>query len=204
MPTKEIKTYYPKSQAHWRKWLEKNHVREDGVWMMIYKKDSNKPTITWGEAVEEALCFGWIDSIKKTLDDQCAVQFFSKRKPKGTWSKINKAKVEKLIAAEKMTDAGMACIEIAKQNGSWNLLDDVEELIIPKDLETAFRKNKGSRKYFQALSRSTQKAMLQWIALAKQPETRQRRISEIAESAGLQERPKQFRPIQHIRAGDRK
>jgi uncharacterized protein YdeI (YjbR/CyaY-like superfamily) len=193
MSIKEAKTYYPKSQADWRKWLEKNHIRQDAVWVKLYKKGSNKPTINWREAVDEALCFGWIDSIKKTLDDQCSIQFFSKRKPNGTWSKINKEKIEHLIAAGKMTSTGMAYIEAAKQNGSWTLLDEVEELIIPQDLEKAFKQNKGSKKYFQALNKSTQKNMLKWIALARQPETRQKRILEIAESAAVEERPKLFR-----------
>jgi uncharacterized protein YdeI (YjbR/CyaY-like superfamily) len=192
MPAKEIKTYYPKTQQDWRKWLEKNHLRHDSVWVKLYKKGSNKPTINWREAVDEALCFGWIDSIKKTLDDQCSIQFFSKRKPNGTWSKINKEKIEQLIADGKMTSTGMAYIDAAKKNGSWSLLDEVEALIIPKDLEKAFKLNKGSKKYFQALNKSTQKNMLKWIALARQPQTRERRILEIAESAANGERPKLF------------
>ena len=192
MPIQEVETYYPKTRQHWRKWLEKNHARKDAVWVLQYRKEANKPTINWREAVDEALCFGWIDSIKKRLDDECTVQFFSKRKAKSTWSKINKEKVMDLIAAGKMTSAGMACIETAKQNGSWNLLDEVEDLTIPKDLEKAFRANKGAKKYFQACSKSRQKMMLQWVALAKQPETRARRIAEIAELAAAGKRPKQF------------
>ena len=192
MPAKEIKTYYPKTQQDWRKWLEKNHLRHDAVWVKLYKKGSNKPTINWREAVDEALCFGWIDSIKKTLDEQCSIQFFSKRKPNGTWSKINKEKIEQLIADGKMTSTGMAYIDAAKQNGSWSLLDEVEELIIPKDLEKAFKLNKGSKKYFQALNKSTQKNMLKWIVMARQVETRERRILEIAELAAVGERPKLF------------
>lgn len=105
MPTNEVVTYYPKNSNQWRKWLIKHHLNQDGVWVILYKKQANQPTISWSEAVEEALCFGWIDSIKKTLDAERSIQFFSKRKPKSTWSKINKQKVQALIEAGKMMPA---------------------------------------------------------------------------------------------------
>jgi len=174
-----VEQYYPKSKQHWRTWLEKKHVRKNAVWIIFYKKKVNKPTITWSEAVVEALCFGWIDSIKRTLDDERSIQFFSKRKPNSTWSKINKEKVKQLIESKKMTPAGMACIETAKQNGSWNVLDEVEMLVIPNDLEKAFKLRKGTKKYFLTLNKSAIKLMLQSIALARKPETRQRRIEKI-------------------------
>lgn len=192
MPEKETEIFYPKTKAAWRKWLEKNHETEQSVWIVFYNKASSKPTISWSESVEEALCFGWIDSKKISVDEETAHQFFSKRKAKSTWSKINKDKVEKLIEEGKMTKAGFDSIDIAKQNGSWNLLDEVEQLIIPKDLEKAFKKYKGAKDYFIQLSKSTKKAMLQWIVLAKQAETRQKRISEIAELAAQGKKPKQF------------
>lgn len=193
MFVKKVQIYYPKSKQHWRRWLQRNHIRKDAVWVIFYKKKTNKPTILWSDAVDEALCFGWIDSVIKTLDHERSIQFFSKRKPSSTWSKINKGKVKKLIEAGKMASAGMNCIEKAKQNGSWNLLDQVEELIIPQDLEKAFIENKGSKQYFLSLNKTTKKAMLQWITLARQPQTRQKRILEIAELAAQHEKPKQFR-----------
>jgi len=181
---------YAASRHEWRTWLSENHQEMRGVWLVLFNKKSAKPTITWSEAVDEALCFGWIDSIKKKLDDDCAVQFFSKRKPTSTWSRINKDKVNQLIKKGLMAPAGLKCIEIAKQNGSWTTLDEVEELIVPDDLAVAFRLHSGARNYFDSLSKSTRKAALAWVALAKRPETRQKRIDEIAVSAGKQMKPK--------------
>jgi uncharacterized protein YdeI (YjbR/CyaY-like superfamily) len=186
----EIEHFYPKTKQDWRKWLAKNHNRKEAVWLIHYKKNADKPTIGWSDAVDEALCFGWIDSKGVSIDETSFKHYYSKRKPKSTWSKINKEKLKQLIATNKMTEAGLACIEIAKQNGSWTILDEVEELIIPKDLSTAFRNNKGSKKYFLSLSKSKQKSLLQWIVLAKQPQTRQRRIDEIAFCASEEKMPK--------------
>ena len=188
----DIEQFYPKSQTEWREWLLKNHVSKSSVWLIFYKKKSEQPTITWSQSVDEALCFGWIDSVKKKLDEERSIQFFSKRKPNGTWSKINKTKVEQLIATGKMTKAGHDVILSAKQNGSWTILDDVEELIIPKDLEQAFKKNTGSKDYFLSLNKSIRKMILQWIVLAKQKETKQKRINEIATLASQKLKPKQF------------
>lgn len=192
MAINDAKHFYLKSAKEWRKWLEKNHEREDAVWLVFYKKSAGQPCITWSEAVDEALCFGWIDSIKRKLDEERSIQFFSKRKPKSTWSKINKAKVEQLIAAGKMRPAGLVCIDIAKGNGSWDVLNAVEELEVPKDLEQAFKRHKGAKLYFDGLSKSVKKMMLQWLALAKREETRQKRVEELASMAAEGKRPKQF------------
>lgn len=151
------------------------------------------PSISWSDAVDEALCFGWIDSVRKTIDEEKFVQFFGKRKPRGTWSKVNKEKVQRLIEAGLMFKAGLESIAAAKQNGSWEILDAVEELIIPEDLERAFKARGGSGDFFLSLSKSVRKAILQWLVLAKLPETRQRRIDEIAELAEQKMKPKQFR-----------
>ena len=150
------------------------------------------PSIPWSDLVDEALCFGWIDSIRKTIDATQFKQFFSKRKAKGTWSKINKEKIERLIEEGLMTKAGLAVIEAAKQNGSWTTLDQVETLEIPKDLAKAFRKHAGSKAYFLSLSKSVRKMMLHWIAFAKREETRDKRINEIATLAAKKMKPKQF------------
>ena len=144
------------------------------------------------EAVDEALCFGWIDSVRKTLDNETFIQFFSKRKPNGTWSKVNKEKIRQLVEAGLMTQAGLESIETAKQNGSWTILDEVEELILPNDLEIEFNTQPGSKDFFLSLSKSVRKAMLQWLVLAKQPETRQKRIREIVELAALKQKPNRF------------
>lgn len=137
--------------------------------------------------------FAWIDSTRKTIDEFSFMQFFSKRKPKSNWSKINKVKVQQLIDNGKMTKAGYESIETAKQNGYWTILDEVEELIIPKDLEIAFEKHKGSKDYLLSLSKSTRKVILSWIALAKLQETRQKRIDEVVESAEQNFKPKHLR-----------
>ncbi|MES2848676.1 MAG: YdeI/OmpD-associated family protein [Bacteroidota bacterium] len=192
MQKKQTVTFCPASSKQWKQWLKDNHQTTQSVWLILYKQSSGKPVISWSDAVDEALCFGWIDSTRRPVDDEKFVQFFCKRKPAGTWSKINKEKVEKLIAAKRMTKAGLQSIETAKQNGSWTILDAVEALTIPKDLEKAFKTNKGSKKYFMGLSKSVKKMMLQWLVLAKQPATRQKRMTEIVTLAAKQTRPQQF------------
>jgi len=192
MKKTETETFYPKDQKAWRQWLQKNHSKKTSVWLVCYKKSSGMPSISWSNAVDEALCFGWIDSVRKTIDAEKFIQFFSKRKAISTWSKINKEKIKKLIEHDLMTKAGHESIELAKQNGSWEILNSVEELEIPKDLEKEFKSKKGSKDFFLSLSRSVRKAMLQWLVLAKRPETRQKRISEIAALAAKKQKPKQF------------
>ena len=185
----EIKIFYPANLTVWRTWLEKKHVSEQAVWLVFYKKSSAKASITWSDAVDIALCFGWIDSKKIKIDDETSHQFFSKRKPKSAWSKINKAKVKRLIDEKLMTDAGYKAIETAKQNGSWTLLDEVEELIIPKDLQTQFEDNPNAKAYFLSLSKSNKKMILHWVSFAKRPETRLKRIREIVALASERQKP---------------
>jgi uncharacterized protein YdeI (YjbR/CyaY-like superfamily) len=192
MSNKDIETFCPKSQTEWRQWLEQNHQSKQSVWLVYYTKKSTLPSLNWSEAVDEALCFGWIDSTRKTIDEFSFMQFFSKRKPKSNWSKINKDKVQRLIDGNRMTKAGYKSINIAKQNGYWTILDEVEELTIPNDLEIAFKKHKGSKDHFLSLSKSAKKMMLCWIVLAKRPETRQKRIDKIVENLALQQIPKEF------------
>ncbi len=189
----ELETYCPHSQINWRNWLEKNHSLKQSIWIVCFTKKSNIPTVNWSEAVDEALCFGWIDSTRKTIDDISFMQYFCKRKPKSNWSKINKEKIKKLIDNGKMTKAGYESVEIAKQNGYWTILDNIEELIIPNDLESAFSKHKGSKDYFLSLSKSARKIILGWIVLAKLQETRQKRIDEVVESAEQNLKPKHLR-----------
>lgn len=190
---KDIKTFCPKSRADWRNWLDKNHHSEQAVWLVFYTKSSGKDTVSWGDAVDVSLCYGWIDSKKQKIDAISYRQFYSKRKEKSTWSKINKEKVKYLIETKKMKPAGYRVIEIAKQNGSWILFDDAENLIIPHDFEIALKQEEGAMAYFLSLSRSTRKSMLHWIVLARKNETRQKRILEISELAAQNQKPKQFR-----------
>ena len=149
MKEKEIATFYASGRQKWRQWLQKNHAKEQSVWLLCYKKEAKQPTISWSDAVDEALCFGWIDSTRKSLGDNRFIQFFCRRKPKSHWSKINKAKIERLTSEGLMTKAGMASVELARKNGSWTALDPVEELIIPKDLAAAFRLHPGAKNILQ-------------------------------------------------------
>jgi uncharacterized protein YdeI (YjbR/CyaY-like superfamily) len=192
MSKKEIETYCPKSRKDWRRWLEKNHQSKQGVWLVYYKTSTKIPSLTWSEAVDEALCYGWIDSTKKTIDDERYMQYFSKRNPNSTWSKINKEKVSRLIDNDLMTQAGFDIIQTAKQNGRWDTMLDIEELIIPEDLKIELNKNKSSMEFFQSQSRSIKIAMLHWVVTAKRIETRKKRIDEIALLAAKGLRPKQF------------
>jgi uncharacterized protein YdeI (YjbR/CyaY-like superfamily) len=187
-----IEVFYPKTLKDWRTWLMKNHQTKSSVWLIYYKKATGKPTISWSEAVDEALCFGWIDSKHVGIDAEQSQQFFSKRKPKGTWSKINKIKIEKLRAEGRMTPSGEEIIAIAKENGSWTILDEVEEMIVPNDLEQALDLKPDAKAFFFSLSKSVQKAMLQWLVLAKRAETRLNRITEIVDLAVKKQKPKQF------------
>ncbi|MEJ7559985.1 MAG: YdeI/OmpD-associated family protein [Pedobacter sp.] len=192
MQKKETSIFYPSSPAAWREWLVMNHLSQQSVWLVCYRKNSNMPSVTWSESVDVALCFGWIDSKKINIDEEISHQFFSKRKPNSTWSKINKQKVEHLTEAGLMTDAGYKCVETAKQNGSWTILDEVEELILPLDLETALEHNVAAKDYFLNLSKSTRKGILQWVVLAKRSETRLKRITEIVALAEQKQTPKIF------------
>ncbi|QBA23740.1 hypothetical protein EU348_22180 [Chryseobacterium indologenes] len=188
----EKQTFNVNTRAEWRQWLEENHHTEQSVWLICNTRKSNLPNVFWSELVDEALCFGWIDSTRKTIDEGSFMQLFSRRKPKSTWSKINKEKVQKLIENNLMMKAGFETIRIAKENGSWTILDSVEDLIIPEDLNEAFKIHEGSEAYFQSLSKSIKKMMLQWIVLAKRPETRKNRIDEIARQAAQNRKPKNF------------
>ena len=190
MKENETGTFYPSDRQQWRAWLQENHDTENAVWVIFYKNKSENPTISWSDAVDEALCFGWIDSIVKPIDEEKFMRFFSRRKAKSVWSRINKQKVERLISAGLMTKKGIESIEVARENGSWTILDDAESLIIPADLETELGKKPNAKSYFMSLSKSDKKNILQWIVLAKRAETRQRRIVEIAEIAAQNLKPK--------------
>lgn len=181
--------YYPPNRQNWRQWLKENHTSSKGIWIIYYKKGSQKPTISYDDAVEEALSFGWIDSTAHTLDEERYMQLFTPRKPKSTWSRINKQRVEKLIKMGAMAPAGLEKIEIAKKNGSWAILDDVEDLIVPEDLEIEFRKNKKACTNYNNFSTSVKKQVLWLIVSAKRPETRKRRIKKVIKALEKNEKP---------------
>jgi uncharacterized protein YdeI (YjbR/CyaY-like superfamily) len=193
MQKEGVNTYYAASRADWRKWLEENHLKENCVWLIIYKKQSGTPSVYYTEAVEEALCFGWIDSKANKRDEYSFYQFFARRNPSSNWSKLNKERVEKLLAQGLIKPAGLAMIELAKQNGTWNALDEVENLVIPEDLQQGLDKNPQASEYFTAFPRSVKRGILEWISNAKREETRQKRISETVELAAQNIRANQYR-----------
>ena len=131
----DVEDYCPSDKQDWREWLELHHKKKDAIWLIFYKKKSSNFNLNWSESVDEALCFGWIDSVKRSIDIEKYKQYFSKRKANSTWSKINKDKVDYLTSENLMQEAGYKTIEIAKVNGSWSILDEVEALIIPEDLK---------------------------------------------------------------------
>lgn len=162
----------------WRAWLGKNHARSPGVWLVFYKKASGTSTVRYDEAVEEALCFGWIDSQVKPVDERRYRQLFTPRKPKSVWSKLNKDRVQRMIAEDLMTDSGLAAIKTARRNGSWTSLDSVEALEVPPDFQKALNANRLALKNFDRMSPSRKKQLLYRINSAKRSETRLRRITD--------------------------
>lgn len=184
---------HPLTRSEWRAWLEANHTRSEGVWLITYKVATGKPRVEYDEAVEEALCFGWIDSKPNKLDDERSLLWFAPRKPGTGWSKPNKGRVEKLIAAGLMTPAGLAKINAAKEDGSWYALDAVEALEIPTDLDQALTANPMARHYWDTFPRSIKRGILEWIANAKRPETRARRVEETVTLAAANRRANQWR-----------
>ncbi len=191
-----INALYAESQAAWRQWLVENHVAEKSVWLKIYKKTSQTPSVYYSEAVDEALCFGWIDSAAKKGDGDYYLQFFARRNPKSNWSAVNKAKVEKLVQSGLMTDPGQALIDLAKRTGTWTALDDVENLITPPDLQVYWEANPIAKAHFDAFPRSAKRGILEWLLNAKTQETRIKRITEIVTLAERNERANQYKPKQ--------
>ena len=169
-------------------WLAANHTRPTGIWVVMDRRGTNPTQVDYESAVEEALCFGWIDSKVVKLDTKRTLQWFSPRRPGGTWARTNKARVERLTAAGLMTPAGLAVIEDAKRTGAWTILDDVENLVVPDDLAAAFAAAPPAQANWDAFSRSAKMFILYWIIQAKRPETRAARVAETARRAALNEK----------------
>jgi uncharacterized protein YdeI (YjbR/CyaY-like superfamily) len=184
--------FYPANQEEWRKWLEENHSRKNSVWLIFRKEGTGNPNLSWSQAVDEAICFGWIDNVKKTIDDEFYKQYFCPRKANSIWSKINKNKVALLTQQGLMKEEGVKSVEIAKENGSWSILDEVDALQIPDDLLAELEARDGAKACFEQFSKSIKKGILYWVISAKRPATRQKRILEIAERASQNLKPKQF------------
>ena len=180
---KDVKDYCPANKKDWRRWLELNHDKEDAIWLIFYKKKSPKYNLSWSDSVDEALCFGWIDSVPRKLDARRSMLWFAPRKAGSNWSRLNKQRIDKMLAAGLIMPAGLAKLEAAKQDGSWTALDAVENLEIPDDLAVALAQYDQAASNFEAFPRSAKRGILEWISNAKRQVTRAKRIVETAELA---------------------
>jgi uncharacterized protein YdeI (YjbR/CyaY-like superfamily) len=182
MPMPSAVDAYPEvlatSRAEWRAWLADNHVSAPGVWVVTYKKGSGKPHLPYAEIVEEALCFGWIDSKSNTVDAERSKLLLTPRKAGSGWSRVNKERIERLVANGLMTPAGLAKIEAARADGSWTALDDIEAMVVPPDLDAALRADPAALAGWERFAPSVRKQLLGWVASAKRPETRVNRVAE--------------------------
>ena len=190
----EYERVQPKTRAEWRRWLAKHHDSAPGVWFVAWKKASGNVSPSYDEQVEEALCFGWVDSRPQKVDDERAALLFTPRKPRSGWAGTNKARVERLIADGKMQPAGLAKIEAAKRDGSWDALTASEALDEPPELAAAFRRDATARRHWDAFPPGVRKAILQWITSAKRDETRAKRVEETVTLAAQNVRANQWTP----------
>lgn len=174
----------PATIEDWAAWLAEHHATSTGVWLVAAKKSSGRQAFDYEDSIVEALRYGWVDATARGLDETRSMLWFSPRRPTSGWARSNKIRIERLEREGRLEAAGRAAIEVAKANGTWTMLDDVEDLVVPADLGAAFDARPGSREAWDGFSRSARKAMLTWVVQAKKPETRERRINEIAEKAG--------------------
>lgn len=181
--------FEPADRAEWRAWLEANHATVRGVWFVSWRtRSGRRPAVDYEAAIEEALCFGWVDGTSGTLDEERGKLYFAPRKARSPWAASNKARVERLIADGRMMPAGLAAIERAKANGSWTVLDGSERLEVPDDLAAALAARPPAAANFAAFPPSTRKGLIGWVALAQRPETRAARIAKVAAAAERNER----------------
>ena len=181
-----MKDVFVADRAALRAWLAENHNQAAGVWVVFYKGD--KRTLSYDDVAEEALCFGWIDSKPGKVDDEKTKLYLSPRSPESNWSGLNKRRIAALERAGLLTGAGRKLVVVAKENGSWDALDDVENLVVPEDLERAFAEYDRAEANFQAFPPSAQRGILEWIFNAKRDATRQKRVAETARLAQQNER----------------
>ncbi|MEK6256062.1 MAG: YdeI/OmpD-associated family protein, partial [Chloroflexota bacterium] len=178
--TDTMNTLVAKNRSEWRAWLSSNHDQVSEIWLVYYKKASGKTSIAYNESVEEALCYGWVDSIIKTIDEEKYARKFTPRKPDSQWSESNIKRVEAMIAAGLMTEHGMALVEAAKSSGSWDNPVTPPKFgdELPQEFLAALDENKKAKNFFESLSKTYQKQYIGWIVSAKRAETRQKRIRE--------------------------
>ncbi len=171
---------YVTNRNDWRNWLEKNHDAAKEVWLIYYKKHTGKPSVSYEDTVEEALCFGWVDSILKRLDDDRCARKFTPRKSSSSWSESNKKRAEKMIRERRMTEAGMARIREARESGEWSRVREAsKELAVPSFIQEALAENEKARAFFDSLANSYKRQIVGWVSSAKKEETRARRLTEV-------------------------
>lgn len=189
----ELEQVHPGNRAKWRAWLQAHHQRSKGIWLVIDKKVNGEQPLSYEEICEELVCFGWVDSRPRKMDERRSMLLCTPRKPKSGWAKPNKDRVARMEAAGKMAPAGLAAVAEAKRLGTWSKLDAVEALEIPEDLAAALARSGGAEN-FGAFPRSVKRGILEWIGNAKRPETRAARVGETASLAAKNERANQWRP----------
>ena len=194
MGLKDGERVHAETVAQWRAWLVEHADRGTGAWLVSWKKATGRPSVGYDDAVVEALAVGWVDSTAGTVDAERSMLWFAPRKRGSGWSRPNKLRLERLEREGRMQDRGRTVVEAAKADGSWTLLDDVEDLVVPPDLAAAFDGHPGSRESWETFPRSVKRAQLEQVVQAKRPETRARRIEQIAVAAARGERAFMPRP----------
>jgi len=179
----EAELVEPPTLADWGSWLAAHHADRAGAWLVIAKKSTGRQAFDYDAAVVEALRFGWVDAVQRKLDDERSMLWFAPRRPRSGWSRPNKIRLERLEREGRLEAAGRAAVEVAKGNGGWGLLDEVEDLVVPDDLADAFAALPEARDNWDAFPPSARRGMLEWVVQAKRAETRERRVCEIAEKA---------------------
>jgi uncharacterized protein YdeI (YjbR/CyaY-like superfamily) len=165
-------------RTEWRAWLKKHHTRTEGIWLVRYKQHIQDKYLAWGDIVDEALCFGWIDGVARALDDDRSMLYLSPRRPKSVWSKVNKERIARLITTKRMAPAGSRKIEVAKQNGSWTELDAIEAMETHPELDAALDRNKAARRHYDSFPPGARKQIIRWVSEARTAPTRVKRIQE--------------------------
>jgi uncharacterized protein YdeI (YjbR/CyaY-like superfamily) len=180
-----MKTVFASTTADWRAWLAQNCRSETEVWLVIYHKDSGTPSVRYHEAIEHALCYGWIDGLHRKHDADSSRLRFTPRNSRSTWSRLNRQRAAKMIELGLMTEHGQAVIEQAMANGTWQVLPDEESTAVPDDLQELLDRDEAAHKNFQSFPPSSKRLILEWIAKASRSDTRRRRISQTVNLAAM-------------------
>ena len=186
--------FYAADRAAWRAWLDAHHAEKSQIWLVQHRKSNPMPCVNYEESVQEALCYGWIDSKPQKRDARSYLLFFSKRKPNSAWSLSNKKRLEDLVKRGMMQPAGLAAIEVARANGSWSRIDEAEAVVMPPDLEKKLSRNRKAAEYFSQFPPSAKKGIYTWISMARTEITRKKRIDETVQLAARNIRANQWKP----------